>query len=112
MVARIRGRGGRAEPAIRRAAFENTGLTGPVATLVRKVAEQPSRVTDADVAAVQTAGLNEDQIFEIVVCAAVGQSTRQYHAGLAALEAATGRSDHGDPDESESTPTPNASGRT
>jgi AhpD family alkylhydroperoxidase len=31
-------------------------------------------------------GLSEDQIFEIVVCAAVGQATRQYDAALAALE--------------------------
>ncbi len=95
VIARILEGSGRADPAMRRAAFENTNLTGPTATLVRKVAEQPSRVTDADVAAARNAGLTEDQIFEIVVCAAVGQATRQYHTGLAALEAATGRPDHG-----------------
>jgi hypothetical protein len=36
-------------------------------------------------------GLSEDQIFEIVVCAAVGQATRQYDTAFAALEAATER---------------------
>jgi hypothetical protein len=34
-------------------------------------------------------GVSEDQIFEIAVCAAIGQATRQYDAALAALEAAT-----------------------
>ena len=34
----------------------------------------------------------EDQIFELVVCAAIGQATRQYDSALAALDAATRRS--------------------
>ena len=33
-------------------------------------------------------GLTEDQIFELVVCAAVGQATRQYESALEALAAA------------------------
>ena len=33
--------------------------------------------------------LSEDQLFELVVCAAVGQSTRLYEAGLAVLAEAT-----------------------
>ncbi len=36
-------------------------------------------------------GLSEDQVFDIMVCAAIGQATRQYDTALAALEAATGR---------------------
>jgi hypothetical protein len=47
-------------------------------------------VTEADFAAAKASGLSEDQLFELVVCAAVGQSTRQYEAGLAALAEATG----------------------
>ena len=35
------------------------------------------------------AGFTDDQLFELVICAAVGQSTRQYEAGLAALAEAT-----------------------
>jgi len=35
------------------------------------------------------AGFSEDQIFEVVVCAAIGQATRQRDAALAALAAAT-----------------------
>jgi hypothetical protein len=38
---------------------------------------------------VRTSGLSEDQIFEIVVCAAIGHAARQYDTALAALAAAT-----------------------
>jgi hypothetical protein len=48
-------------------------------------------VTDADIGTLRKAGLSEDQIYEIVVCAAIGQATRQYQNALAALSAATGR---------------------
>jgi hypothetical protein len=41
--------------------------------------------------AARVSGLSEDQVFEIVVCAAIGQATRQYDTALAALEAATGK---------------------
>lgn len=46
-------------------------------------------MTDEDIAAARAPGLSEDQIFEIVVCAAIGQAMRQYDTALAALEAAT-----------------------
>jgi alkylhydroperoxidase family enzyme len=58
-------------------------------TLVSKVAEQPTNVTDEDFAAARASGLSEDQIFEMVVSAAIGQATRQYNTALAALDAAT-----------------------
>jgi alkylhydroperoxidase/carboxymuconolactone decarboxylase family protein YurZ len=45
------------------------------------------------VAAVLAAGLSEDQLFEIMVCAAIGQAHRQYTSALAALAAATGSSE-------------------
>jgi hypothetical protein len=72
----------------RRAAFANAGLPEPLSTLINKVATRAYSVTDGDIAAVKASGLTEDQIFEIVVCAAIGQATRQYEAGLAALHAA------------------------
>jgi len=46
-------------------------------------------MTDEDIAAVRAAGLSEDQIFEIVICAAIGQASRQYTSALAALASAT-----------------------
>lgn len=58
-------------------------------TLVSKVAEQPTNVSDEDFAAARASGLSEDQIFEMVVSTAIGQATRQYNTALAALDAAT-----------------------
>lgn len=81
---------GRAPADQRRAAFENAGLAEPLRTLVERVALHPTHVTDADVAAAKASGLSEDQVFELVVCAAVGQAARQYEAALAALAGATG----------------------
>lgn len=46
---------------------------------------EPARVTEADIRQVGAAGVTEDVIFELVVCAAVGTADRQYRAGLAAL---------------------------
>jgi alkylhydroperoxidase family enzyme len=91
VVARILDGDGRASRAQRRAAFDNTGLAKPLSTLIDKVARHAHTVTDEDIAAVRATGLSEDQIFEMVVCAAIGQATRQYDAALAALEAATGK---------------------
>lgn len=83
---RILDGGGRASPADRRAAFNNSGLAEPTGTLVDKVAMHPNRVTDQDIAAAVASGLSEDQVFEIVVCAAVGQANRQYESAIAALD--------------------------
>jgi alkylhydroperoxidase family enzyme len=85
VVTRVLEGDGRASRAERRAAFNNATLTEPLHGLISKVAEHPTRITDDDVAAVKASGLSEDQIFELVVCAAVGQATRQYQNALAAL---------------------------
>lgn len=89
LVMRILEGGGKASPSERRAAFINSGLGEPVGALVNKVARHAYKVTDEDITAARASGLSEDQIFEIVVCAAVGQATRQYNGAIAALEAAT-----------------------
>jgi alkylhydroperoxidase family enzyme len=72
-------------------AFDNEGLQPPVDALVGKVVASPAQVTDADFDAAKSAGFSEDQLFELVVCAAVGQATRQYDVGLAALAEGTAR---------------------
>jgi hypothetical protein len=82
---------GEASPSERRAAFNNSGLAEPLGALVDKVAKQAYRVTDKDIPAARVSGFSEDQVFEIVVCAAIGQASRQYDTALAALEAATGK---------------------
>jgi hypothetical protein len=91
LASRILEGAGKASPSERRAAFNNSGLAEPAGTLVDKVAKHAYRVTDEDFAAVRESGLSEDQVFEIVVCAAIGQATRQYDAAFAALETATGK---------------------
>jgi hypothetical protein len=86
----LEGRGD-ASVADRRAAFNGNGLAEPLVMLVDKVARHAYRITDNDFAAVLTSGFSEDQVFEIVVCAAIGQTSRQYGAALASLQAATGK---------------------
>jgi hypothetical protein len=76
-------------PADQRArAFDDSDLPEPLRPLLDKVATASAQVTDADFATARQAGFTEDELFELVICAAVGASTRQYEAGLAALAAA------------------------
>jgi len=94
LVKRILERDGKASPSERRGAFNNSTLPEPLGGLVDRVARHAYRVTDEDITAVGALGPTEDQVFEIAVCAAIGQATRQYDTALAALEAATGRNEH------------------
>jgi hypothetical protein len=80
---------GRASAEQRARAFSNTDVPPPLSALIGKVALRPTEITDADFAAAEAAGFSEDQLFELVVAAAVGQSGRLYDAGLAALASAT-----------------------
>ena len=89
LVDRILNGEGRASAEQRARAFGNDGLSPPLDTLFGKVATRPGQVTEADFAAAKASGLTEDQLFELVICAAVGQSARLYEAGLAALAEAT-----------------------
>jgi hypothetical protein len=89
VVTRILDGEGTSSKEARRAAFANEGVAEPARALVDKVAKNAYRVTDEDVAAAKSAGLKEDEIFELVVCAAIGQSTRQIENALAALDEAT-----------------------
>ena len=75
--------------AARRAAFDHHDIPAPVAGLLDTVACNAWKVTDQDVAAVSQAGASDDEIFELVVATALGQSTRQLDAALGALDAAT-----------------------
>ena len=81
---------GMAPPDLRAKAFEGSDLPEPLAPLLAKVAKRSFQVTDGDVAAALAAGFTEDQLFELMLCAAVGESNRMYQAGLAALAEATG----------------------
>jgi hypothetical protein len=89
LVNRILRGPGRAPAHQRAHAFDNTELSEPLRVLLEKVAGESARVTDEDFAGAMEAGFTADQLFELVICAAVGASTRQYEAGLAALAEAT-----------------------
>ena len=88
LVVRILEGDGRASRERRLSAFKNEGTDEPLRALVNKVATEPARISDADVAAVKAAGIGEDEVFELVICAAVGAATRQYETALGALAAA------------------------
>jgi hypothetical protein len=90
LVARVLDSEAQSPRAMRRGAFDNSGLDEPTRTLVDKVADRSYAVTDEDVAAVRASGLSEDQVFELMVCAAVGAADRQYSSAMAALAAAMG----------------------
>lgn len=91
LIARIVDGEGEAPRAHRAAAFHNTDLPQPLSTLVTKVALPADRVTDDDIAAARSSGHTEDELFEIIVCAAAGQARRQHDVALTALHTANGR---------------------
>ncbi|WP_202868433.1 hypothetical protein [Kribbella sindirgiensis] len=82
LVERILTGDGRASAEQRKRAFDDEGLVPPVSTLLGRITRTPVRIDEADLA---VAGCSEDEVFELVICAAVGHSTRLYEAGLAAL---------------------------
>jgi deazaflavin-dependent oxidoreductase (nitroreductase family) len=92
---RILNGAGTATRELRASAFANDGLPPPLDALVGKVATTPTEVTEADFAVARAAGFSEDQLFELVVCAAVGQSSRLYEAGRAALARAADTREEG-----------------
>jgi len=94
LATRILERDGESSCAQRRSAFDNVETVEPVRALIQKVALCAHEVTDDDVAAARKSGLSEDQIFELVVCAAIGQATRQQENALAALATAIGSDRH------------------
>jgi hypothetical protein len=96
LVDRVLNGEGRASPRQRANAYRNDGLSPPpLQAVIGKVTATPVQISDADVAAAKAAGCTEDELFELMICAAVGRSTRLYEAGLAALAEATGDSEAG-----------------
>ena len=76
---------GSSRPEARLAAYENQGTDAAV----RGPRCDPSSPRRGAGAAAMAAGVSEDEIFELTVCAAYGQSTRQLDAALAALDEAS-----------------------
>jgi len=72
---------------VRQAAADGTGLPSTLQPLVDKIHSHAYRVTDDDMARAQ-AKHGDDQMFEIVVSAALGASRQRLLAGLEALDKA------------------------
>lgn len=94
LVGRIIEGPGTVASAERLAAFTNADATPPIRQLVVKVAERAAAITDDDFLDARRAGYTEDQLFEVVVCAAVGAATRQHVQAMEALRAAANTEEH------------------
>jgi hypothetical protein len=60
--------------------------TPPYLSYVAKVRESSYRVVPGDFAAMRTAGLTEDAIFEVTIAAALGAACRRLDAALQAMK--------------------------
>jgi alkylhydroperoxidase family enzyme len=76
---------GETDPALRHAAADGKGVPPDLQALVDKIHRHAYRVTDEDLDRLRTT-YSDDQLFEIVVSAALGASRQRLLAGLAALE--------------------------
>ena len=76
---------------LRRAAAQNQGLPPAMAPVVDKIARHAYRVTDEDIASLKAAGYSEDQIYEMVVSAAVGRAYSMAEKALAVLHESVAR---------------------
>ena len=85
MLERVLDGAGETENALRHAAADRKGLPGELQQLIDKIHDHAYKVTDEDLAQVQKK-YNDDQLFEIIVSAALGASRKRLLAGLAALE--------------------------
>jgi alkylhydroperoxidase family enzyme len=78
---------GESDPAVRRAAAAASAVPPDLQALVDKVHRHAYKVTDDDVAGA-AAKYGDDQVFEIIVSAALGASRNRLLAGLEALDKA------------------------
>lgn len=88
VVDRVLNGPGVSDPSARRAAFDNRAVDSRASALIDTVARNAWKVTDAQVAETLAAGLSEDAVFELTVCAALGQAARQMASALAVLDEA------------------------
>jgi hypothetical protein len=85
LVERLVSGDGKASAVDRLRAFNNADVPVSIEKLLREVSTGTGHVTDDEINRAKLAGFTEDQIFELVICAAVGAATRQYEMGLSAL---------------------------
>ncbi len=78
---------GESEPAVRKAAAAGTGVPADLQGLVSKIHRHAYKVSNEDLDALKKK-YSDDQLFEIVLGAALGAARRRLLAGLDALEKA------------------------
>ena len=78
---------GESDSAIRQAAAEGGGVPSDLQPLIDKIHRHAYKVTDDDIARLHSK-YDDDQMFEIVVSAAIGASRNRLLAGLEALDEA------------------------
>lgn len=78
---------GESDPTVRRAAADGVAVPADLQPLVEKIHRHAYRVTDDDLATLQP-NYGDDQLFEIIVSAALGASRKRLIAGLEALDEA------------------------
>jgi hypothetical protein len=76
---------GHSDPALRQAAAAHHEIPEELRPLVEKIRRHAYKVTDEDVAVLK-AKYSDDQLFEIVLSAALGAAQDRLRSGLAALE--------------------------
>ncbi|HYT76261.1 MAG TPA: hypothetical protein VEL79_16005 [Vicinamibacterales bacterium] len=87
LVSRVLDGPGDSDVGVRRAAATGTDLPADLQALVHKIRHQAYKVTDDDVARLRTK-YSEDELFEIIVNAAVGASLNGLTIALRAIEQA------------------------
>jgi hypothetical protein len=98
--AAVLGPAGRSDALLRRAVLERAAwLAGrdapppsgevpePLSPVVEKIVRHAYRVTDEDIAAARAAGHGEDELFDVIVAAALGAGLVRRERGLAAIAA-------------------------
>ena len=75
---------GEVETGMRQAAASGRGLPADLQPLIDKVHRHAYKVTDEDIAAAQQK-YGDDEMFEIIVSAALGAANQRLQAGLRAL---------------------------
>ena len=85
LVARVLQGKGTASIKLRNDAFNNDMDTDLLKNLIDKIAVCSYKITDTDIDNIKASGFSEDQIFELIICAAVGQASRQYNNAISAL---------------------------
>lgn len=73
-------------PASVRASLFDATASGPLAAFARQVADRAWTITEVDVRTLMGAGYVEDEVFETVICAALGEATRRFNLLVEAIE--------------------------